>query len=354
MNRQIILEALNGIRDIYIEEAAGKLGLLAVGAAAVNASGPVSDTTPPAPSSAEQLFSLSATEPAAKVGFGAWVAKGGWVALVAGALVAAGVAVGAFFLLGGEDLHPAESDTVTAADTEQATSGSTDTEGGTDAATESGSLPQEDLRHFRFPLTDPHDTTSYVSLPDSSGEGEPRLAFSTAVGEGNTLKEVFTLPIPTEGERNVLVMACEGILDPSYQTGSHYVIIYFIENTFVEEVDGIERRTVQMRCGQVDFHDTPMPVPSGGGTSYVNHHADKLGVASVTYSEADRSSVLARTRHDNQTALTRAEQLLNEYQKENYRLTVLYSHVGGEETVNTPVASLPNFPYELFRTYAFK
>ena len=123
MNRQIILEALNGIQDIYIEEAAGKLGLLAMGAAAVNASGPVSDTTPPAPSSAEQLFSLSATEPAAKVGFGAWVAKGGWVALVAGALVAAGVAVGAFFLLGGEDLHPAESDTVTAADTEQSTHG---------------------------------------------------------------------------------------------------------------------------------------------------------------------------------------------------------------------------------------
>ena len=86
----------------------------------------------------------------------------------------------------------------------------------------------------------------------------------------------------------------------------------------------------------------------------MNHHADKLGAASVTYSEADRSSVLARTRHDNQNALTRAEQLLNEYQKENYRLTVLYSHVGGEETANTPVASLPDFPYELFRTYAFK
>ena len=101
MSREIISEAMNGIRDEYITEVGAKLGLVAVGAAgAVGAA-----VEPPA------LYSLSGTETAAKAGFGAWVAKGGWIALAAGVLVAAGVAAGAFFFGKGGDVPPVGSDT---------------------------------------------------------------------------------------------------------------------------------------------------------------------------------------------------------------------------------------------------
>ena len=172
------------------------------------------------------------------------------------------------------------------------------------------------------------------------------------MGEENTLREVFTLPISTKGEQNILVLLCEGIIDPSYQTGSSYFMLYFVESTFVEEVDGTEQRTVQMRCGRVDFYDTPMPVPSGDSVSYTHYHVDKTASASVTYSEANRDRVLASNRHNNLSVLDQADELLFEYGKETYELTVLYSSMNGVETVHTPVESLPDFPYELFRTHA--
>ena len=119
MSREIILDALNGIRDEFITEAGAKLGLLAGGAAAVGAAG--------AAAGAPELVSISATEATAKTGFAAWLAKGGWVALTAGLLVAAGVAVGAFFL-GSSGDTPAESGEVTAESTEQGILGETDRE----------------------------------------------------------------------------------------------------------------------------------------------------------------------------------------------------------------------------------
>ena len=77
MSRDIISEAMNGIRDEYITEVGAKLGLVAVGAAGAvgAASGAAVDPS--------TLYSLSHTETTVKTGFGAWVAKGGWIALAA-------------------------------------------------------------------------------------------------------------------------------------------------------------------------------------------------------------------------------------------------------------------------------
>ena len=134
MSREIILEALNGIRDEFITEAGAKLGLLAVGAAGAvgAASGAAVD-----PSTS---YSLSGTETTVKTGFEAWVAKGGWIALAAGVLVAAGVAAGAFFFGKGGDLPPVESGDVTATDTEQDSFEATDEETsvGTEGNTQDG------------------------------------------------------------------------------------------------------------------------------------------------------------------------------------------------------------------------
>ena len=130
MSREIISEAMNGIRDEYITEVGAKLGLVAVGAA-----GAVGAAVEPS-----VLYSLSGTEAAAKTGFGAWVAKGGWIALAAGVLVAAGVAAGAFFFGKGGDLPPVESGDVTATDTEQDSFEATDEETsvGTEGNTQDG------------------------------------------------------------------------------------------------------------------------------------------------------------------------------------------------------------------------
>ena len=133
MSREIILEALNGIRDEFITEAGAKLGLLAVGAAAVGAaSGAAVDPS--------TLYSLSGTEAAVKTGFGAWLAKGGWIALVAGVVVAAGVAVGAFFFGKGGDVPPVGTGDVTSTNTEQDSFEATDEESsvGTEGNTQDG------------------------------------------------------------------------------------------------------------------------------------------------------------------------------------------------------------------------
>ena len=122
MSREIILEALNGIRDEFITEAGAKLGLLAVGAAGAvgAASGAAVDPS--------TLYSLSGTEATVKTGFGAWVAKGGWIALAAGVVVAAGVAAGVFFFGKGGDMPPAGTEDVTTEDAEQGSFEDTDEE----------------------------------------------------------------------------------------------------------------------------------------------------------------------------------------------------------------------------------
>ena len=134
MSKEIILEAMNGIRDEYITEVGAKLGLVAVGAAGAvgAASGAAVDPS--------TLYSLSGTEAAVKTGFGAWLAKGGWIALVAGVVVAAGVAAGAFFFGKGGDMPPVGTGDVPSTNTEQDSFEATDEETsvGTEGNTQSG------------------------------------------------------------------------------------------------------------------------------------------------------------------------------------------------------------------------
>ena len=134
MSREIILEALNGIRDEFITEAGAKLGLLAAGAAGAVGAASGAAVEP------STLYSLSHTETTVKTGFGAWVAKGGWIALAAGVLVAAGVAAGAFFFGKGGDVPPVGTGDVTATDTEQDSFEATDEETsvGTEGNTQDG------------------------------------------------------------------------------------------------------------------------------------------------------------------------------------------------------------------------
>ena len=179
MSREIISEAMNGIRDEYITEVGAKLGLVAVGAAgAVGAA-----VEPPA------LYSLSGTEATAKAGFGAWVAKGGWIALVAGVVVAAGVAAGAFFFGKGGDVPPVGTGDMTTAEQEQSRFEGDDSEEPTEEPTENTTEdttedmteketegdtdrdPQDDSSNdtdesFRITSFAPEDTFSPLLIPD--------------------------------------------------------------------------------------------------------------------------------------------------------------------------------------------
>lgn len=115
MKKQMILEALDGLRDEFITETGSRLGLWGAGAAAVGATGALTAGGTVEPS---HLFTIPSAEAPVKAGFGAWLAHGGWVALVAGALVAVGIGVGAFFL-GDRGNSPLGEQVTTAEDTAQ-------------------------------------------------------------------------------------------------------------------------------------------------------------------------------------------------------------------------------------------
>ena len=328
MNRQIILEALNGIRDTYIEEAAGKLGLLAVGAAAVNASGPVSDTTPPAPSSAEQLFSLSATEPAAKVGFGAWVAKGGWVALVAGALVAAGVAVGAFFL--GSDGFEWPS---FPQGTETEETASAESESGSESETETET---PDLSYFQFPLTSADDTTSYVSITDPYGDGRKTIEFFVLPQDKKDpeLKSVLKFIAPQYGKANIQIV--------SFKTETDYGFIYVYEKVITDDP--------YLNPGEIDvtMEGYRLRFNQSGKYSFSPEYDSR-----TCHFRCKENTTVPLTQYKyNVSLLNRAEDLLANYANmEGCELTVLYRYMDGEETINQSVESMPDFPFTIFNFY---
>ena len=170
MSREIIQDALNGIRDEFITEAGARLGLVAVGAAAVGVTGAASGAV----AHPSTLYPLSGSGTAVKTGFGAWLAKGGWIALAAGVLVAAGVAVGAFLLGRGEDIPSVGSGDVTAEqDTSEGAGGETanGTEGDTPGGISDGTAEEtesEPPTETEAETLAPSDFLDYISNGDGT------------------------------------------------------------------------------------------------------------------------------------------------------------------------------------------
>ena len=349
MSREIILEAMNGIRDEYITEVGAKLGLVAVGAAGAvgTASGAAVDPS--------TLYSLSGTETAVKTGFGAWLAKGGWIALAAGVLVAVGVAVGAFFFGKGGDVPPVGTGDVTAENTEQGTSEDTDeetaedtvddTQGGIhDETTGEDTAAPHEPRRIQFPLTKADDTDSYVTLPDMTSD-EPRVMEFFVLPtdtENPALTRAFRVVLPAEGQANIQVV--------SFYDGKTYGLLYMLENVYTGSFDGIETQFVLMECTSLGFFTDKTMTASA--TRY--YHTSGGGSAQLQYTAQQRQAMLARYRHSNQAALTHSENLIYQHSNpEKYEYTILYSYIDGVETVNTPVESIPAFPFTLFNEYGF-
>ena len=315
MSREIILEALNGIRDESITEAGAKLGLLAVGAAgAVGATGGAAVD----PST---LYSLSGTETAAKAGFGAWVAKGGWIALVAGAVAAVGIAVGAF-LLGSDGFEWPTFPQGT--ETEETASDEPETEAESEAP---------DLSYFQFPLTGADDTTSYVSITDSGNNGCKTVEFLVKGSSG--LSSVLTLATPKNSEANIQIVA--------FKTDTQYGFVYMYERVVTGDLltgEG-EEITVMMegyhlrfdKAGNVFFN----PDPNTRTCHFTGNPEKTVTLAQYRYNEA---------------MLDRVRDIRDAYNNlGSCEYTVLYRYVDGEETVNTPVESIPDFPFTIFNSY---
>ena len=315
MSREIIQEALNGIRDEYITEAGTRLGLLAVGAAGAvgAASGAAVDPS--------TLYSLSGTEAAVKTGFGAWVAKGGWIALVAGAVAAAGIAVGAF-LLGSDGFEwPSFPQGI---ETTETASNESETEEETEAP---------DLSYFQFPLTSADDTTSYVSITDSGNNGCKTVEF--LVNGSSGLRSVLTFASPKNSEANIQIVA--------FKTDTRYGFIYMYERVVTGDLltgEG-EEITVMMEGYHLRFDKA--------GNVFFN---PDLNTRTCHFTgNPEKTVTLAQYRY-NEAMLDRVKDIRDAYNDlGSCEYTILYRYVDGEEAINTPADSIPKFPFTIFNSY---
>ena len=205
--------------------------------------------------------------------------------------------------------------------------------------------PSDTSRRIQFPLVSADDTTSYVALPDMNSEGPQLLEFfiQTELSVGSETVSAFKLPICENGQNNLQVIACTGKEDGSYR------LIYMLESAYVQEVEGMDMQYVQMQCSSLTF--IPNKVSVGAPSHY---HLDGGDSVHFGYYEMQRQSTLARYQRTNRAALERSENLVYLYSNlEKYEYTVLYSCIDGVETVNTPVESIPEFPFTLVNEYGF-
>ena len=277
----------------------------------------VTAATPP-------LYSLSSAgnSTAAKAGFGAWIAKGGWVALAAGVVAAVGIAVGAF-LLGSDGFEWPTFPQGT--ETEETVSDESETEEETEAP---------DLSYFQFPLTGADDTTSYVSITDSGNGGCKTVNFLVSGPSG--LSTVLTLATPKNSEANIQIVA--------FKTDTQYGFVYMYERVVTGDLltgEG-EEITVMMegyhlrfdKAGNVFFN----PDPTTRTCHFTGNPEKTVTLAQYRYNEA---------------MLGRVQDIRDAYNNlGSCEYTVLYRYVDGEETVNTPVESIPEFPFTIFNGYS--
>ena len=269
------------------------------------------------------LYSISATgnSTAAKTGFGAWLAKGGWIALVAGAVAAAGIAVGAF-LLGSDGFEwPSFPQGI---ETTATAAGESETEEETEAP---------DLSYFQFPLTSADDTTSYVSITDSGNNGCKTVEF--LVNGSSGLRSVLTFASPKNSEANIQIVA--------FKTDTRYGFIYMYERVVTGDLltgEG-EEITVMMEGYHLRFDKA--------GNVFFN---PDLNTRTCHFTgNPEKTVTLAQYRY-NEAMLDRVKDIRDAYNDlGSCEYTILYRYVDGEEAINTPADSIPDFPFTIFNSY---
>ncbi len=238
--------------------------------------------------------------------------------------------------------NPSES---TAASGASADTEKPNTPADTAAETAVETAPTDDPRRIQFPLTSADDTTSYISLPDVNAGGPQLLEFfiEPALTVDSELVSAFKLPIRANGQNNLQVIAYK---EKGKDT---YGLIFMLESVYTTSIEGDELHGIDMQCSSLSF--VPDKASLGIPNYYLLNGGDSVH---IEFYESQRQSMLARYRNTNLAALERSENLIDKYRDtEKYEYTVLYSYIDGVETINTPVESIPEFPFTLFNEYGF-
>ena len=241
------------------------------------------------------------------------------------------------------ELTSAPEDTTSAPESETEAAEDTAAESDTDAAEPPSGLESE--RYFQFPLLNAHDETSYVSLPDMAADGPKAIELFVVPDdtESPTLTSAGVFRLPISGETNVMVIAATS------STGDQS-LLYLQDSSYVSMVDGEETRYVHMVGANLYVFDI---IGTPGQIDYAFLHGG--GSADFRYTEDTKSIALRYNERPNDVALKHVERLISEYsEREDCTFTILYSYVNGVETINTPVESVPEFHFELFKQYGYE
>ena len=178
-------------------------------------------------------------------------------------------------------------------------------------------------------------------------------------GDGKNYVEFFIVPtdtedpvptsayqfrFPKEGETNILVLAA------TTDDGKPSVLL-LKESTYMQEVNGEETRFV----GMIGDHLTFNAKQDQYGHNYY-YFGPGGGSAGLQYTEARKEMLMIHPDRNCIIALKHAEKLLDKYSNNDsftYKFTILYSYINGVETINTPVDSIPEFTFDLFKENAF-
>lgn len=344
MTRENIMEAMNGIGEHLIVEAAEKLGFVNGSAVVVKA---------------ERRKGPSA--------FSRFMNSGWGVAAVC-ALVAVSVMGGIIWAGNQPGVNPpvvtpeeSETEEITEpmivpdtsedisqdpSETETEASESAVAETETEVETETETSQPTDLRYFQFPLVNAKDTTSYISLPDMTAEGEQAIEFFVVPSDTETpeLTSAYKIHVSKDFPMNIQLVVIKS------KEGEGACILYRMEKAQPDEYDMIEADgTVVLECCVLDFDRT---AEYGYYSRYYSSNDPNWGDYRFTYVNGTKVSM--GKYQNNLRYLKYAEYFIrsNGYDDpEKYEYTVLYSYIDGVETVNTPVGTLPEFPCTIFNAY---
>ena len=234
----------------------------------------------------------------------------------------------------------------------------TTTESETATETEPETLPEfkdeidPSAYYFQFPLTGSDDTASYVSISDWDENGIKKVTFyilPTDVDDPK-LTAVRHYAVAKDAQMNVQIVLCKST-DPSHSYGFLFMYEYAAPGSLPGQEGGI---VVTMDCYRLTFKNwkTHLGAGSGGPVLLDSYDTVDSGYQSrhgwFLYEKGKYSQSTYRI---NQRTLEKAESFIAGYNSDKYTYTVLYSYMNGVETINTPVDSIPEFSFPIFKKY---
>lgn len=185
-----------------------------------------------------------------------------------------------------------------------------------------------------------------------SAEGDRVMEFFIKRTDRNDpeLTSALKMEFPADKEYNILVF--------SYykEAQDRYRLIYMIDCTGLEIIDGEEHRVASMEANTMVF--VTVSNDTGKFCFKVGDVSGSIGdryAGSIAYTDQSRRLVLRQSYGANENIRQEAVwRMLDDFNDiaDAYDFTVLYSYINGEEVINTKVDTLPEFSFPLFDEYA--